>query len=191
MFAIAVDSAGDAYIAGETNDPNFPATAGAFQSSVPGGAGANQLSSPPFSAFVAKLNPTGSAMIWASYLGGNAYNDAHNLGVGANGDVWVSRTTDSSNFVASLVVADGSEFLTEFNPTPGSALLYSARLPTNSIGAALAIDASGAIHTAGETGIVASFSPALAPGLHDGAGDFRRDQLRPAGCLADASLPVS
>jgi uncharacterized protein (TIGR03437 family) len=164
ISAIAVDSAGDAYIAGETNDPNFPATPGSFQSSLPGGAGTNQFAPAPFSAFVAKLNPTGSAMVWASYLGGDSYNDARNLAVDANGDVWVSGTTNSTNFVASLVVPDGSEFLTEFNPT-GSALLYSARLPTNSAAAALVIDSSGSIHTAGGTGIVSSFSPASAPGV--------------------------
>jgi uncharacterized protein (TIGR03437 family) len=166
VSAIAVDSAGDVYLAGETNDPNFPATAGSFQSSLPNGPGANSFPPPPFSGFVAELNPTGSATIWASFLGGSSNVGAtipRNLAVDASGDVWISGTTTSLDFPATFDFSNG-EFLTEFN-SAGSALLYSAQLPFSSVAAGLAIDASGIIHAAGETGIVSSFSQALAPGL--------------------------
>jgi uncharacterized protein (TIGR03437 family) len=166
VSAVAVDSAGDVHLAGETNDPNFPATAGSFQSSLPSDPGANSFPPPSFSGFVAELNPTGSAMVWASFLGGSSNvgaTIARNLAVDASGDVWVSGTTTSLDFPATFDFSSG-EFLTEFNPA-GSALLYSAQLPFESVAAGLAIDASGIIHAAGETGIVSSFSQALAPGL--------------------------
>ncbi len=57
---IAVDSAGDAYITGSTDSDDFPTTAGAFQTESNGDGG---------NAFVAKLNPTGSALVYSTYLG--------------------------------------------------------------------------------------------------------------------------
>ncbi len=63
--AIAVDAAGSAYVAGGTDSGDFPTTAGAFQSSPPGG------NSPTGGdAFVTKLNPAGRALMYSTYLGG-------------------------------------------------------------------------------------------------------------------------
>ena len=85
LNAIAVDAAGDAYITGWTADPKFPATPGAFQSqpnfTVPAN---NPFAVPPWDAFVAKLNPSGTAMVWASFLGrlGSRRWHAHRVGCG-------------------------------------------------------------------------------------------------------------
>jgi uncharacterized protein (TIGR03437 family) len=169
VSAIAVDSAGDLYLAGQTSDPNFPATAGAFQSSLPTGPPASSLALSSPSGFVAKLNPTGSGMVWASFLGGSSdvgATIARNLAVDDAGNVWVSGTTTSLNFPSTFNFSSG-EFLVEFN-SAGSALLYSAQLPFESVAAGLTIDTSGFLHAAGETGIVCSFSPASAPGLTAG-----------------------
>jgi hypothetical protein len=70
LYAIAVDSSGDAYIAGSTSDPNFPATASAFQPKLAFTGQASPYDVPPSDAFIAKLNPSGSAMVWATFLGG-------------------------------------------------------------------------------------------------------------------------
>ena len=62
LYAITVDAAGNAYLAGGTDDPNFPATPGSYQP-------VSQFPNQANSGFVAKLNPTGSAMVWATYFG--------------------------------------------------------------------------------------------------------------------------
>jgi hypothetical protein len=58
-YAIAVDSAGSAYVTGFSESTDFPVTSGAFQK-------LNHRSN----AFVTKLNPTGSALVYSTYLGG-------------------------------------------------------------------------------------------------------------------------
>ena len=65
-------------------DPSFSATASAFQTKLFGA-----------DAFVAKLNPTGSALVWATFLGGTGYDQAVDIAVGAATNVWVSGTTQS------------------------------------------------------------------------------------------------
>ena len=57
---IAIDSAGNAYVAGDTYSSNFPVLY-AFQGSNGGGQ----------DAFVSKLNPSASALVWSTYLGGS------------------------------------------------------------------------------------------------------------------------
>ena len=63
--AIAVDTAGDAYVAGQTYSTNFPVTPGAFQTTNKAAANGDA------NAFVAKLNPTGTALAYSTYLGGS------------------------------------------------------------------------------------------------------------------------
>ena len=87
VAAIAADAAGDAYISGYTQDPAFPVTAGAFQTTLKGS-----------NAFVAEIDPSGSAMLWATYLGGTAKDAAQTIALDAAGHVWVSGTATSSNF---------------------------------------------------------------------------------------------
>ena len=63
---IAVDTAGDAYVTGYTESVDFPTTTGALQTNVSGG----------FSdAFVTKLNPAGTALVYSTYLGGTGDDD--------------------------------------------------------------------------------------------------------------------
>jgi uncharacterized protein (TIGR03437 family) len=164
VFAIAVDAAGNAYISGSTSDPAFPATSSAFQPkfSVP------TEDFPPFSApspdaFVAKLNPAGSAMVWATFLGGAQLDQAQTIAVDSAGNGWVSGITQSPDFPHTFAWPNGSEFLAELNST-GSALPYSAILPGNFAAAALAADASGTVHFAGAAGLVSAFMPESAPG---------------------------
>ena len=60
-YGIAVDTAGNAYVTGTTDSTDFPTTAGAFQTTF---RGAN------YDVFVTKLNPTGTALVYSTYLGG-------------------------------------------------------------------------------------------------------------------------
>src|SRR6267378_1512436 len=70
---IAVDVDGNAYVVGWTNSSNFPATAGAFQTTFGGGTS--------FDTFVTKLNPTGSALVYSTYLGGTGEDDGSGISV--------------------------------------------------------------------------------------------------------------
>src|ERR1035438_8585091 len=79
IYAIAVDSSGSAYVTGETDSPDFPATTGAYQtvcSPAPNNTGApvqnsSNCYSSNTSAFVTKLNPTGTGLVYSTFLGGN------------------------------------------------------------------------------------------------------------------------
>jgi len=78
-YAIAVDSSGNAYVTGETDSPDFPVTNGAYQtvcSPAPNNTGApvqnsSDCYSSNTSAFVTKLNPTGTSLVYSTFLGGN------------------------------------------------------------------------------------------------------------------------
>lgn len=165
VYAIAVDAAGDAYIAGSTSDPAFPVTASAFQAklSIPSTPPVSPFLPPPSDAFVAELNSAGSAMVWATFLGGTGSDWAQTIATGPAGNVWVSGITNSTDFPSSSSWPYGKEFLVEFNFS-GSALVYSALFPSNFLAAALAVDGNGGVHAVGATGVISSFAPGSAPG---------------------------
>ena len=80
--AIAVDSTGNAYVTGQTYSDTSRRLAGAFQTSP-----ARQLSN----AFVTKLNPSGSALVYSTYLGGSTLEDlATGIAVDSSGDAYVT-----------------------------------------------------------------------------------------------------
>src|SRR5204863_323102 len=87
--AIAVDASGNAYVAGHTNSINFPTTLGAFQPVFGGGL---------WDAFVTKLDSTGSALVYSSYLGGSGYEVGWAIAVDAGGNAYVTGETSSSDF---------------------------------------------------------------------------------------------
>ena len=191
ISAIAVDSAGDAYLSGATSDPTFPVTAGAFQTKL--------AATPSSEAFVAKLNPAGSAMVWATFLGASAGNSAQTIAVMPSGAVWVSGTTQSADYpTTASVTPGGGEFLTELNST-GSSLVYSALFPTETVAQGLAVDANAAVHAAGSFGLVSEF-PASAPpgqssalwtfGLINAAGGTLSGRLAPGELIAIYGLNI-
>lgn len=166
VSAIAADDAGNAYISGSTADPNFPTTAGAYQTTL------SNPAVPPFEgpsdAFVAKLNPTGSGMVWATYLGGTDADAAQTIALDSAGDVWVSGTTSSYVFpVDQTVTLHGSGFVAEFNST-GSDLIYCATFPSGTVATALAVDPTGTVHVAGPSGVVIAFPASVPPGQASG-----------------------
>ncbi|HUD98625.1 MAG TPA: SBBP repeat-containing protein [Bryobacteraceae bacterium] len=190
-FAITADAAGDAYISGSTSDPSFPVTSGAFQTKL--ASTATPPSFGPPDAFVAKLNPTGSAMVWATYLGGTQMDSAQTVALDSAGDVWVSGTTQSTDFPTTVSVSPGgSEFLAELNST-GTTLIYSALFPTYTVAQALAVDSSNMVHAAGDTGLVSSFAVSAPPGqtsapwmfgLTNAAGGLLLGRLAPGELIA-------
>src|SRR3989441_8692213 len=69
-FGVAVDAVGNAYVTGFAGSSDFPTTAGAFQTAFGGGEA---------DAFVTKLNPTGSAPVYSTYLGGDGLGPGHRI----------------------------------------------------------------------------------------------------------------
>jgi hypothetical protein len=152
---IAVDANGNAYVTGWTNSIDFPTTAGAFQTSK-GSAGFGS------DAFVTKLDPAGSALVYSSFLGGSGDDSAWAIAVDAAGNACVTGLTSSSDFPTTpgafqTRYGGGSSdaFVTQLNPT-GSALLYSTYLggSGSDYGQGLAVDASGNAYVTGATGSI-------------------------------------
>ena len=131
-YGIAVDASGNAYVSGTTSSPNFPVTAGAFQTSP---------SSNSSHVFVAKLNPSGSALVYATLVGGSGYESSvAGIRIDAAGNAHVAGTTTSLDFpvtpgalqTTAAKASDPSDTLThgfvfELNAA-GSALIYSTYL---------------------------------------------------------------
>ena len=86
--AIAVDSSGSAYITGSTSSSDFPV--GALQGSL--------LNSSFGNAFVTKLNATGSALVYSTYLGGTGGEQGTGIAVDSSGNAYVSGSTGSTDF---------------------------------------------------------------------------------------------
>ncbi|HYP12455.1 MAG TPA: SBBP repeat-containing protein, partial [Bryobacteraceae bacterium] len=120
--AVAVDSAGAAYITGETRSVSFPLTAGVFQNRV-NGCTASAFNCSQFSdAFITKVAPGGAALTYSTYLGGDKNERGTDIAVDATFNAYVTGETDSANlpilgaFQAGYAGATDS-FITKFNPT--------------------------------------------------------------------------
>lgn len=203
---IALDSAGNAYISGETYASDFPVTSGAYQTSAPSGgafvtklspsgntlvystyvlgasathiaidaggaayltgsatgtflttSGAFQGTRKGENAFIAKLNATGTAMVYATFLGGTGTDFGKGIAVDGQGNAYVAGATISSDFPNVYGLQGTSHgglegFVSKLNPS-GTALVYSTYLGgslDDSINA-IAIDAQGSVYVAGET----------------------------------------
>ncbi|MGH2441923.1 MAG: SBBP repeat-containing protein, partial [Chloroflexota bacterium] len=97
-FGLAVDGAGDVFVAGSTNSKNFPTTPGALQAKLGGGTcpnGGNTYACED--AFVVKLDPTGRVPLYSTYLGGNLEDYALGLALDSQRDAIVVGSTNSRN----------------------------------------------------------------------------------------------
>jgi hypothetical protein len=149
--AIAVDSSGFAYLTGLTHSPGFPTTAGAFQTTAPGGQ----------TGFVTKLKTDGSGEVYSTYLGGKQSDFASAIAVDSLGFAYVTGETDSANFptTAGAFETTHPSSATTFAPfvtklkTDGSGLVYSTFLGGNNgdNGTGIAVDSSGFAYIAGMT----------------------------------------
>lgn len=144
---IAVDSLGNSYITGYTQSSNFP-TQNPYQSSNAG----NQ------DVFVTKINSSGNALVYSTYLGGSDNDEGRDIGVDTSGNAYVVGITNSSNFPTTSGVYQGSfggvedGFVTKLNPS-GNALVYSTYLGTaiEDRSRAVAVDESENAYIGGNT----------------------------------------
>ncbi len=146
--AIAVDSAGAAYVTGQTFSTDFPLAA-SFRN----------FNSGMGDAFVTKLSATGT-LVYSTYLGGMGSDVATGIAVDASGYAYVTGQTYSVNFplalsYQSLLKGTADAFVTKFNQA-GNSLVYSTYLGGYGIDGAnaIAVDSSGQAHITGVTGSV-------------------------------------
>jgi hypothetical protein len=159
---LVIDSTGNAYFSGTTHETNLPVTSSAYLKTS-----ASAAQSLP-SAFVTKMNPTGTALVYSTYLsgsGGQHGDRGTGLAIDSSGDVYVTGSAGSTDFPVtsnayqSTNAAEGNYgsvvFLTEFNPA-GTALLYSTYFggtaSFSDSGNAIALGSGGAVYIAGNTG---------------------------------------
>ena len=146
--SIAADEAGNTYVTGYTTSTKFPATAGTFDSSLDG----------TQDAFVAKLKPDGSGLVYATYLGGSSFDDGNAITVDGDGNAYVAGSTSSRDFPVTAGAFDttynqsGDAFIAKLNAT-GSALLFSTFLGGSDLDrpAAMVVDASHNLYVTGTT----------------------------------------
>ncbi|GAA4015987.1 hypothetical protein GCM10022408_31770 [Hymenobacter fastidiosus] len=149
--ALTFDGSGNVIVGGTTSSRDFPVL-NALQSTSPGGGGFST------DGFVTKLNPTLSALVWSTYLGGNGNDQVHDIRVAGNGSLFVCGQTESFNFPTSATALnrfslggiDG--FITNLSST-GNTLLASTYLGTSGTESArfLDFDSQGRVCVAGES----------------------------------------
>jgi hypothetical protein len=183
--AIAVDAAGNAYVIGDTGSADFPTTSGAFQTTIGGDVGY-------FDAFVTKLNPTGSALLYSTFLGGSSddgFPDGGGIAVDAAGHAYVTGQTLSADFPTTpgaFQTTPGDSgigyyqvaFVSKLNAA-GSALVYSTYLgATETDGLSIAVDAAGHAYV---TGFTNSADFPTTPGAFSESGNGFITKLNAAG----------
>src|SRR5215469_8745543 len=150
-LGLVVDSAHNAYLTGSTDSANFP-TANAAQSALGG----------VQDAFVTKVNPSGSILVFSTYLGGSSADVGLGIAVDGQGNAYVTGRTSSSDFPSTTGVfqhaysgtgALGDAFVTKVADT-GSSFVFSTFLGGSGqdTGAAITLDPHGNVYVTGSTG---------------------------------------
>ncbi len=146
-YGIAVDASGNAYVTGATSSTDFN-TRNPYQSTNKGS----------FDAFVTKINPAGSALVYSTYFGGNNSDTSYGIAVDASGNAYLTGNTASTNFPVKDAIqatnrGGGDVFVAKFNAA-GSDLVFSTYLGGTGPdeGDAIAVDGASNIYVTGQTG---------------------------------------
>jgi hypothetical protein len=177
VMSVAVDPAGNAYLTGFTASINFPA--GASLNATPGGG---------LDAFILKLNASGDNTHYSTYIGGTADDEGHSIALDAQGNIFVTGYTSSSDFPVanafrSTRAGNQDAFILKLNNS-GTVLLFSTFLggSGDDRGLGLAVDAGGSVYVTGMT--TSTNFPTVNPlqATHGGGlGDIFVTKLTPAG----------
>jgi hypothetical protein len=157
---VAVDISGNAYVTGMAGSRDFPTTPGAFQT-------VDNRPSPSIlngSFFVTKLNSTGTALLYSTFLDGEdsgtaGFNILAGIAIDPLGNAYVTGTAGSADFPTTAgsfqphrygltATIGGAAFVTKINPS-GSALVYSTFVGDNTNGRGIAADARGNAYVTG------------------------------------------
>lgn len=183
--AIAVDSGGNAYVTGFTADGttvDFPSTAGAFQTVHHG----------TNDAFISKINSSGSALSYSTFVGGTDQDSASDIAIDASGNAYIAvnvlngggypvtagayDTTQNGSFDVAVTVLNSA----------GNALIYSTYIggSGSDVGASIALDATGSVYISGLTINSATIYPVTSGAFqttHNGGHDVFVSRLSPSG----------
>jgi hypothetical protein len=154
-YGIAVDVGGNAYVTGYTSG-DYDVTPGAFQTTHGGGV---------VDVFVTKLNATGTALVYSTYIGGGDEDVGYGIAVDGSGNAYVTGYTESTNYDVTPgafqtaygggrdAYFGGDVFVTKLNAT-GTDLVYSTYIGGSSdeVGYGIAVDGSGYAYVTGFTG---------------------------------------
>lgn len=147
------DAAGNLYLAGSTTNANLPITPGAFQKafvqSVCGTVGNQPIPCPH--AYIAKIDPTGTRLLYATYLGGSFEENPSAMTVDPDGAVYLTGLTTSKDFPttpSSYKTTPGPGFVTKLTPD-GSSVVFSTYLPV--VPTAIALDPARNVFITGST----------------------------------------
>src|SRR6266480_1059482 len=191
-YSIAVDAQGAAYVTGTTTSTDFTAGCTDACMVLNGTLGGAQ------DAFVIKLDPTGSALVYSTYLGGSGLEAGSGIAVDAQGAAYVTGYTRSTDFTAGCtdpcMVVNGTlggaqdAFVIKLDPT-GCSLVYSPYLGGrgDDEGSGIAVDAQGAAYVTGVTSSTDFTAGCTDPcvvlnGTLGGASDAFVTKLDPTGC---------
>jgi hypothetical protein len=166
---IKIDSAGNAYVTGWTTTGDYPTTPGAFQRTFGGGQD---------DSYISKLNPTATAFLYSTLLGGSGFDESWAITIDSSGHVYVAGATDSANFPVTMnafqrvlkSTGPGNAFVTELK-TSGSGLVASSFLGgggmqyTGDKAFGIALDSKNSVYVAGTT---ASTDFPVTPGAAQG-----------------------
>ena len=172
ISGITIDSASNAYVVGYTNSPDFPVTAGAYGTVCAPGGGTCAA------AHVTKLNPSGTAIVWSTYVGGSKSDGSDALyftgpiQLDGNGNVYIigqAGPTFPLLHPVEPAVSGGSMQVAVLElDSAGANLLFSTRIGSGGLQtsspAGLAVDSVGTIYLAGNT---------IGPGLITTPGAFQ------------------
>ena len=162
--AIAVDAGGNAYVAGHTMSSDFPKVS-AFDRTL----GKNG----DVDAFVSKLNPAGTALVWSTYLGGSGSADrAIGIAVDSAGSAYITGSTSGIDFPTTAAawqkaVAGGGGFVAKL-AVAGNALAYSTYV-AGAAPSAIAVDAAGNAYVSGGANAAFITTPAALQAVWNGS----------------------
>lgn len=146
--SITIDAYGNAYITGYTYSNNFPVKNNIFSYKDIGYYS---------DVFITKINPSGTDLIFSTYLGGTNTDRGYSIDVDAKGNVYVVGTTLSNNFYTRNPIQSSKSgvvdsFLTKISPS-GTEVIYSTYLGGSNyeIAESVDIDSSGNVYVAGVT----------------------------------------
>ncbi len=158
--SIAVDGSGNAYVTGETQSMDFPATPGTHDTTL------NGLDD----VFVAKLDGSGSSLLYSTYLGGGSDDDGQGIAVDVSGNAYVTGYTNSSNFPTTPEAYDttqnGADMFVVKLDSSGASLFYSTYVGGSGadISHGIAVDGLGNAYV---TGLTLSTDFPSTPGAYD------------------------
>ena len=176
-----MDGAGNAYLTGKTTSPTLPTTPGAFQTDRSAGQ----------DAFVTKFNPTGSGLVYSTYLGGNDLDVGYGIAVDGSGNAYVTGFTQSTNFPTTsgayqVAFAGGYQRRLRDRVERDrhrAALLHLSRWQRQDEGYGIAVDGSGNAYVTGYTAstnfpLQNAFQPAYGGGRRRFRGETESLTLR-------------